>query len=490
MPTISQFARGSALALALFLGSGPLVVAAPGDVLFSDNFERASLAPWTTNNSTRSGILTGPDVSSSGTRGVFTRHGAVTTTGPQFNAAVPGAELAVWVRRGSDAFSELPDGNENLVVEYRRTDGTFATLLTYTGGGPAGQVFNDTVQLPPDALHGALAIRVRQTGGSGVDFDYFHVDDIIVTERTPADPFGLGRCDEFTGGLAGNWTITGAGTAGTSSATFQTPSRALFTNGAAVTVTSLVVDTSGPSFESVSLWIRRGADSFSENPDGNENLVIEYLNDTGIWIQLESFPGSGTPGQILLRSYPMPIAARHSGFQLRIRQTGGSGGSFDFWHVDDVCLNTRDLPALRVSKTTSTVEDPINGTSNPFSIPGALVEYAVVVTNEGAGVVDANTLTITDVIPEELALFVDTSAGDPIVFTDSVPGSGLTFDFATDVVFSSEVGGGPPYSHTPTPDGDGFDFAITGLRVSFGGAMNGASGSNPSVEIRFRARVR
>lgn len=467
------------------------VTAAPGDVLFADDFERASLAPWTTNNATRSGMLTGGAVSNSGTRGVFTRHGTVTTTSPSINASVPAAELALWVRRGSDAFSELPDSNENLLIEYRRADASWAILLTYTGSGAAGQIFNDSILLPPDALHGSLALRVRQTGGSGVDFDYFHIDDVRVTERTPPAALGLGTCDEFSSGLAGNWTVTGAGTAGTSSATFQSPSRAMFTNGAAVTVTSLVVDTSAASFEGVSLWVRRGADSFSENPDGGENLAIEYLDNLGSWIALESFAGGGTPGQIFLRSYPIPTAGRHAGFRLRVRQVGGSGGSFDFWHIDDVCFDTRDLPGLRVSKVTAAVSDPINGTANPFAIPGSIHEYTITITNEGAGTVDADSLTITDVLSDKVALFVDTTGGDPLEFANGAVASGLGYDFAADVSFSAEVGGGPPYSHTAVPGPDGFDQQITGFRIEFSGAMNGATGGvNPSAEIRFRVRVR
>ncbi len=466
-------------------------LAAPGDVIFSDNFERAALAPWTTNNGTRSGILTGADVSNSGTRGAFTRHGTVTTTSPTMNANVPAAELAVWVRRGSDAFSENPDGNENLVIEYQRADSSWASLLTYTGSGSQGQIFNDSILLPPDALHGSLALRFRQTGGSGSDFDYFHIDDFQVTERVPPSPLGLGICDDFSAGLAGNWTVTGAGTAATSSATFQSPSRALFTNGGAVTVTSLVVDTSDVSFDGISLWVRRGADSFSENPDGGENLVVEYLDDIGAWIALETFTGSGTPGQIFLRTYAIPAAGRHSGFQLRVRQTGGSGAPFDFWHVDDVCFDTRDLPTLRVSKVTSVVSDPVNGTSNPFSIPGSIHEYTITVTNEGAGAVDADTLTITDVLSDKVSLFVDTSGGDPISFVDGATPSGLGYNYATDVSFSAEVGGGPPYSHTPVPGPDGFDPLITGFRVQFSGAMAGAAGgAQPSAEVLFQVRVR
>lgn len=477
--------------LALACGCSMSLQAAPGDVLFSDNFERATIAPWTTNSSTRSAILTGAQVSNSGTRGLFTRHGTVTTTSANINAGVPTAELALWVRRGSDAFSENPDGNENLVIEYRRSNGSWVTLLTYTGSGTAGQIFNDTVFMPPDGLHATLALRVRQTGGSGSDFDYFHIDDVRLTERAPQPAISVGTCDDFSAGLSANWTVAGAGAASTSSAAFQSASNSLFTNGGAVSVTSVTVDTSDPLFDSVSMWIRRGADSFSENPDGVENLVIEYLDNVGSWIVLETFVGSGTPGQTFLRSYPIPSAGRHAGFRLRIRQTSGSGAAFDFWHVDDVCFDTRNIPALRVSKVTDTVFDPVNGASNPFAIPGSIAEYTISVTNEGAGAVDANTLTVTDTLSNKTELFVDTAGGDPIVFVDGTPASGLVYSYATSVAFSSEPGGGPPFTHPPVADLDGFDSAITAIQVSFTGVMNPDTGSGPpQFQLLLRVRVR
>lgn len=465
--------------------------AAPGDVLFSDNFERANIAPWTTNNGFRSGILTGADVSNSGTRGLFTRHDPVITTGPTFSAAVPAAEVSLWARRGSDAFSEYPDGGEDLVIEYRRADGTWGSLITYPGGGPEGQIFQDTIFLPPDALHANTALRVRQTGGSGNDFDYWHVDDIRVVERVAPPALVVGTCDEFDTGLSTNWTVTSAGgNAGTSSATFQSPSASLFTNGGQVTVTSNAIDTTDPAFDAVSLWVRRGADAFSENPDGIEDFTIEYLDSGNTWVLLETFGGSGTPGEIFNRNYAMPVGARHAAFRIRFRQEGGSGLAFDFWHVDDVCLDVRDLPQLQVTKVSSTISDPVNGTTNPYAIPGAIKAYDLSVSNTGAGAVDADTLVLTDVIPDDLALFVDTGSGDPVVFSDGGVASGVSLSFATGVRFSSQPGGGAPFDYVPTPDADGFDAAVTGVRIALTGAMNGDSGGGaPSFVIRLLARV-
>lgn len=53
--------------------------------------------------------------------------------------------------------------------------------------------------------------------------------------------------------------------------------------------------------------------------------------------------------------------------------------------------------ALTVQKTSSVVDDPFNGTTNPKAIPGAHVEYAVTISNTGAA--PATGLQITDPLP-------------------------------------------------------------------------------------------
>lgn len=466
--------------------------AVPGDILFSDNFERNNLAPWTTTNNSRSGILAGVNVSNSPTRGAYTRRNVVTITSPNIAAAVPSADISFWVRHGSDAFSEYPDANEDLVIEYRRANGSWAQLAIYRGGGVAGQVFNDTFIMPPDALHGALAIRARQTGGSNGNFDWWHLDDVVVTEIAPPGTLAVGACDDFESGLVGNWNVNEiSGLAGTSTATAQSPSFAMTLNGGLVDVTSNAIDTSVSSFGDVSMWLRRGSDAFSEYPDAGENLVVEYLDAANNWETLETFTGGGAAGQVFLRNYAIPANGRHPGFRLRFRQTGGSGAPWDFWHIDDVCLNELVLPNLLVTKSVQTVSDPINGSSNPKAIPGAVMLYTIDVSNQGPGTVDNNTLLIEDAVPPNSDLFVGTGGGDPIVFADGAVASGLTYNYAASVSFSNQAGGGPPYSYPPNPGPDGFDPAITGYRVNPGGVMNAASGGNtPSFSVLFRTRVR
>ena len=479
-----------AACLTLLLLWHAAAMAAPGDVLFSDDFNRAALGPWTTTNASRSGILTGPQVSQSPSGGAYTRNGIVTVTSPTFFAAVPAARLDIWVRRGSDAFSEDTDNNEDFAVEYQRADGTWGLLRYYFGSGVNGQIYTDSFVLPADALHGALAIRARQTGGSGFDWDYWHFDDVRVEEIATAPPLAVGSCEDFENGL-NNWTVSAStGLAGINNSTANSPANSLFLNGGVVEVTSLPVDTTNPLFGDVTVWIRRGSDAFSENPDAGEDLVIEYRDDVGSWIALETFTGSGGQGQIFSRTYTLPAAARHAGFQLRVRMLGGSGNTWDFWHIDDVCLPERIIPVLMVSKVALTLSDPVNGSTNPKAIPGATVEYTLGVSNQGPGAVDADSIVITDPLSPDVALYVDSSGGDPVQFVDGGVPSGLSYSYATDVSFSNQPGGGPPYNYNPVPDAQGFDPNVTGFRVNPSGLMNPAGGGgNPSFNIRFRVRV-
>ena len=465
------------------------VLAAPGDTLFSDDFEDGTLPAWTTTNGAFSGVSNAAGFGNG--FGAFTRNGVVTLTSPTFNAAVPEAQLDIWVRRGADFFSEDTDAGEDFVLEYQRADSSWGSLRTYFGSGTNGQIYNDSFILPPDALHGSLALRVRQTGGSGFDFDYWHIDDVVVTEIAPAPGVGVGSCDDFESGLTTNWNVNPTtGFAGISAVTSQSPNNSLFLNGGVVEVESNDVDTSPITFGDLTVWIQRGSDLFSEDPDGGENLVLEYLDDIGTWVALETFTGAGTQGQIFNRSYTLPAAGRHANFRLRFRMTGGSGAPWDFWHIDDVCFDLNPDPILNVTKLAQTVSDPINGATGAKAIPGATVRYTIGVTNQGIGAVDSDTMVITDAVPANTALFVDDTSGDPIVFNNGTTVSGLTYDFATDVTFSNQPGGGAPYTYVPVPDAQGFDPAVTGYRINPGGAMNGSvGGNNPSFNLLVIVRV-
>ncbi|MGH8188418.1 MAG: right-handed parallel beta-helix repeat-containing protein, partial [Steroidobacteraceae bacterium] len=76
-------------------------------------------------------------------------------------------------------------------------------------------------------------------------------------------------------------------------------------------------------------------------------------------------------------------------------------------------------PTLTHLKSVAVFSDPLNNQTNPKSIPGALQRYTLRITNQGAGVVDNNTIAIVDAIAANTVLYVlDTVApgSGPIEF--------------------------------------------------------------------------
>lgn len=88
----------------------------------------------------------------------------------------------------------------------------------------------------------------------------------------------------------------------------------------------------------LALWVRRGRDDFSENPDAGEDLVVEFRDENGAWIEILRYGGDGTPGEVITDTTLLPTEAFHANFNLRFRLLAGTGEDFDFWHIDDVEL--------------------------------------------------------------------------------------------------------------------------------------------------------
>ena len=154
-------------------------------------------------------------------------------------------------------------------------------------------------------------------------------------------------------------------------------------------------------------------------------------------------------------------------------------------------------PSLSHLKSVAVLSDPLNNTTNPKSIPGAVELYTLRITNQGSGTVDNNTLAIVDAIPANTALDVrdaGAAGSGPVVFVNGTPVSGLTYTYTalnstTDgLEFSND--GGATWTYVPTPNADGYDPNVTHIRVRPQGAMAGSgAGGNPYFELRFKVRV-
>lgn len=79
---------------------------------------------------------------------------------------------------------------------------------------------------------------------------------------------------------------------------------------------------------------------------------------------------------------------------------GGTGDVANDGKASDDDDYTVQSAVVAVAKTSRVYSDPVNNTTNPKAIPGAVVQYCITVTNSGA--VDATGVSIADPIPTGL----------------------------------------------------------------------------------------
>jgi uncharacterized repeat protein (TIGR01451 family) len=173
-----------------------------------------------------------------------------------------------------------------------------------------------------------------------------------------------------------------------------------------------------------------------------------------------------------------------------------SGGNKP-WSLGAVTLVPASVsPSFLNLKTVAISSDPVNGTTNPKYIPGAVALYTIQITNSGAASPDNNSVTVVDAVPAHTTLYVGDLNGansGPVHFVDGSSASGLTYTYSglsssTDSIdFSNN--GGTSYGYTPTPDGNGYDANVTNIRISPQGTFAAAGAGNPSFQISFRVKV-
>lgn len=161
------------------------------------------------------------------------------------------------------------------------------------------------------------------------------------------------------------------------------------------------------------------------------------------------------------------------------------GGANDATGIVDNCPPT-------ITKLSTLISDPVNGTTNPKHIPGAIVEYTILVTNPGAAMTN-NSVIVTDTISNRTALCVNATCGagaTPVSFTDGAPGSGLTLA-AANTTFSS-IALPAVFTYTPVAGANGCDPNVSTLRINPQGtfADGSGSGTDPNFTLRFRTCIK
>ncbi|MFZ5563586.1 MAG: hypothetical protein ACOZBW_05990 [Thermodesulfobacteriota bacterium] len=111
--------------------------------------------------------------------------------------------------------------------------------------------------------------------------------------------------------------------------------------------------------------------------------------------------------------------------------------------------------ALEVTKASAVESDPVNGTTNPKAIPGAVIEYEITVENTGSS--NATSVTITDTIPANTDFVVGSvTGGDSVDYSDGswgyspvgAPGDPDPAVVAIQIVFNSIAASGGSASAT------------------------------------------
>ena len=238
--------------------------------------------------------------------------------------------------------------------------------------------------------------------------------------------------------------------------------------------------------------------SYYDDTDASGTLTVgdTLLSDTN---------GDGNPNTAviapsasatILIAYDIPAGAG-AGENASIVTTAASNFQPLVTSVVTDTINIILRPILEISKVVSTVEDPINSTTNPKAIPGSEVLYTVTVENQGSGTVDTDSLEITDAVPNDACLIVTditTPGSGPVRFEDGTPGSGLSYTFlgllntSDDLEFSSN--GGLNYNYLPMAGPSGCDPLITHIRINPGGAFAADTGSgSPQAIFSFRVLV-
>lgn len=145
---------------------------------------------------------------------------------------------------------------------------------------------------------------------------------------------------------------------------------------------------------------------------------------------------------------------------------------------------------LTANKTVSIMEDPIHGTSNAYTLPGARLRYAIETQSEGNSPIDLDSMIIADKIPDNVVLQVsdiDGPGSGPVRFTDGTPSSDLTYtfgglsDITDDLEFSND--GGLTFTYIPTGS---VDANVTHIRVLPKGIFDNATGTSyPNFKFEF-----
>ena len=165
----------------------------------------------------------------------------------------------------------------------------------------------------------------------------------------------------------------------------------------------------------VRIYLDDGDGSFNSSSDTQVSFLDELAADASKTIFVVSdVPLSLTTGSVA--AVTLTATAREGGATGQgaaiTQTTGGNTSGKDTVFADaagatdaqyDGSHSAKDdytvlAAALTVTKTSTVIDDPVNGSTNPKAIPGATIEYCIIVSN-AAGSATASSVAISDPLP-------------------------------------------------------------------------------------------
>lgn len=248
------------------------------------------------------------------------------------------------------------------------------------------------------------------------------------------------------------------------------------------------------------------------NPSDSDatNIVVnDDLLAAGLTYVSDDSTATGTTYDPLTGDWSIPLVGATSSLSLNVEATAIV--LFDTLFTNTAGITSSDIidldltndvataqvtfgVGLVIEKQVGVVSDPVTGTVEPKSIPGAVLDYLIDITNLGPS--NPEQVFFVDDLPSDVELFVGDldGLGEPFEFIDGgITGtpSGLSYTFTSlasttdSVEFSAN--GGATFDYVPMPDVDGYDGNVNAVRVSWQGIF--ANGASPSLRLRMRIRL-
>ncbi len=263
------------------------------------------------------------------------------------------------------------------------------------------------------------------------------------------------------------------------------------------------INGSGNPFGNQEDYLNVPADGFYElgiNGDDAVELLINGNVVSGWYGGHGAFAGGSQPNPAF--NTTLALEAGYHLLEFRMEEVGGGDNYFLFWrkpadtnfsivgssNPDELQHCPRNV-FLSLQKNVTVIDDPVNGTTLPKSIPGATAIYTLDITNSGNRSPDANSLIISDGIPSNVELFVDNydGTGQSVKFTDT-NNSGLTLN-ASGIRYSAIGDPSCSDNYTPVSTG-GYDANVNYLCITPDGVMNFDELTASGFQLEFQTRVK